>query len=130
MPLVPGATAWLQSLGEPMDVDLAQTRDALAMLGDLPVKINPHFGVRHADGRAEAVRLHFDEATPSEEAALATLHLMAHHMDAVLPHAEPVLVDVRRGETHRMPEGAKPDQIEQWLAGEAAAFPAIWSTAA
>ncbi|SCL30451.1 hypothetical protein [Micromonospora inyonensis] len=128
--LTPGATRWLHSLGEPGQVDLAQTRDALAMLGDLPVKINPHFGVRYADGRAEAVRLHFDEAAPSPEAALATLHLMRRHMDAVLPHAEPVLVDVRRGEAHRMPEGVKPEQIEQWLAGEAAAFRAIWSTAA
>ncbi|MER5701490.1 hypothetical protein ABT023_05970 [Micromonospora sp. NPDC002296] len=129
--LVPGATAWLRSLGEPTAVDLAQTRDALAMLGDLPVKINPHFGIRYAeDGRAEAVRLHFDEAPPSEETALATLHLMARHMDAVLPHATPVLVDVRRGEAYRMPGSVKPDQVEQWLAGEAAAFRAIWSTAA
>ncbi|WP_229398054.1 hypothetical protein [Micromonospora okii] len=129
--LVPGATAWLRSLGEPTGVDLARTRDALAMLGDLPVKINPHFGIRYAsDGRAEAVRLHFDETPPSEEAALATLHLMARHMDAVLPHAEPVLVDVRRGVTHRMPDTVKVDQVEQWLAGEAAAFRAIWSTAA
>ena len=127
---MPGATRWLQSLGEPAGVDLAQTRDALAMLGDLPVKINPQFGVRYADGRAEAIRLHFDEAPPSEEATLATLHLMARHMDAVLPHAEPVLVDVRRGEAHRMPADVKPEQIEQWLAGEAAAFRAIWSTAA
>ncbi|WP_343450384.1 hypothetical protein [Micromonospora oryzae] len=129
--LVPGTTAWLHSLGEPTGVDLAQTRDALAMLGDLPVKINPHFGIRHAaDGRAEAIRLHFDETPPSEEAALATLHLMARHMDAVLPHAAPVLVDVRRGVAHRMPDGVKPEQVEQWLAGEAAAFRAIWSTAA
>ncbi|MFG1675955.1 hypothetical protein [Micromonospora sp. NPDC049282] len=128
--LVPGATRWLESLGEPAGVDLVQARDALAMLGDLPVKINPQFGVRFADGRAEAIRLHFDEAPPSEEATLATLHLMARHMDAVLPHAEPVLVDVRRGEAHRMPADAKPQQIEQWLAGEAAAFRAIWSTAA
>ncbi|MFG3599710.1 hypothetical protein [Micromonospora chersina] len=128
--LVPGATTWLHSLGEPAGVDLAQTRDALAMLGDLPVKINPQFGVRYADGRAEAVRLHFDEAPPSEETTLATLHLMARHMDAVLPHAEPVLVDVRRGESHRMPADVKPEQVEQWLAGEAAAFRAIWSTAA
>jgi len=128
--LAPGATAWLRSLGDPAGVDLAQTRDALAMLGDLPVKINPQFGVRYADGRAEAIRLHFDEAPPSEEATLATLHLMARHMDAVLPHAEPVLVDIRRGEAHRMPDTAKSDQLEQWLAGEAAAFRAIWSTAA
>ncbi|WP_328348627.1 hypothetical protein [Micromonospora sp. NBC_00421] len=128
--LTPGATAWLESLGEPTGIDLAQTRDALAMLGDLPVKINPHFGIRYADGHAEAVRLHFDEAPPSEEAALATLHLMARHMDAVLPHAEPVLVDVRRGVALRTPDHVKPAQVEQWLAGEAAAFRAIWSTAA
>lgn len=128
--LVPGATAYLHSLGEPASVDLTQARDALAMLGDLPVKINPHFGVRYADGHAEAVRLHFDEAPPSEEALLATLHLMGRHMDQILPHAEPVVVDLRRGRVHRNPAGVKADQVERWLAGEAAAFRAIWSTAA
>ena len=128
--LAPGALAYLESLGDPRGVDLVRTRDALAMLGDLPVKINPHFGVRYADGHAEAVRLHFDEAPPSDETVLATLHLTRQHMDHVLPHAEPVLVDIRRGTTHRFPDNARPEQVAQWLAGEAAAFRAIWSTAA
>lgn len=125
-----GALRYLQSLGDPRQVELAQTRDALGLLGDLPVKINPHFGLRYADGRAEAVRLHFDEEPPSDEAILATLHLMARHMDQVLPNAEPVLVDLRRGRVHRPDPAVKPDQVERWLAGEAAAFSAIWSTAA
>lgn len=128
--LVPGATTYLHSLGNPAEVDLAQTRDSLALLGDLPVKINPHFGLRYADGRAEAVRLHFDEDPPSDEAALAMLHLMRRQMEQVLPHAEPVLVDVRRGVAHRTPEGVRTDQVENWLNGEAAAFRALWSTAA
>lgn len=126
----PGALRFLESLGDPKSVDLAQTRDALGMLGGLPVKINPHFGLRYDDGRAEAVRLHFDEQPPSDEAVLATLHLMARHMDQVLPHAEPVLVDLRRGRAYRPDPAVKPDQVERWLAGEAAAFSAIWSTAA
>ncbi|WP_027644278.1 hypothetical protein [Salinispora oceanensis] len=128
--LVPGAMAWLRSLGAPRSVDLAQTRDALALLGDLPVKINPHFGIRYADGHAEAVRLHFDEAPPSDEAALAMLHLMGRQMEVILPHATPVLVDVRRGRAHRTPTSAKPAEVERWLAGEAVAFQALWSTAA
>jgi len=127
---VPGALAYLESLGDPRGVDLVRTRDALAMLGDLPVKINPHFGVRYADGHAEAVRLYFDEAPPSDETVLATLHLMRQHMDHVLPHAAPVLVDIRRGATHHFPDSVRPEQVAQWLAGEAAAFRAIWSTAA
>jgi hypothetical protein len=128
--LVPGALAYLGSLGEPRSVELAQTHDALGLLGGLPVKINPHLGLRYADGHAEAVRLHFDEAPPSDELVLATLHLMARHMDQVLPHAEPVLVDLRRGIVHRRNPGVRTDQVERWLAGEAAAFTAIWSTAA
>lgn len=128
--LVPGATAYLHSLGNPVEVDLAQTRDSLALLGDLPVKVNPHFGIRYADGRAEAVRLHFDEDPPSDEAVLATLHLMRRQMEQVLPHAEPVLVDVRRGVAHRVAEDAHAAQVESWLTGEAAAFRALWSTAA
>ena len=128
--LVPGAVTYLRSLGDLPSVHLAQARDALGMLGDLPVKINPHFGLRRADGRAEAVRLHFDEQPPSTEAVLATLHLMARHMEQVLPGAEPVLVDVRRGVVHRRDPGEKVDQVERWLTGEAAAFTALWSTAA
>ncbi|GAB3141462.1 hypothetical protein GCM10027290_14240 [Micromonospora sonneratiae] len=128
--LTPGATRYLESLGDPAKVQLAQTRDALGLLGGLPVKINPHLGLRYDDGRAEAVRLYFDEAAPSEETVLATLHLMGRHMDQVLPHAEPVLVDLRRGVAHRPAPGVKGAQVEQWLAGEAAAFAAIWSTAA
>jgi hypothetical protein len=128
--LVPGAVAYLGSLGDPAGVELAQTRDALGMLGGLPVKINPHLGLRYADGHTEAVRLHFDEAPPSDEQVLATLHLMGRHMDQVLPHAEPVLVDLRRAAVHRRAPGVKADQVERWLAGEAAAFTATWSTAA
>jgi len=123
-----GALAYLHSLGDPELVGLAQTRDALATVGPLAVKINPHFGLRYADGRREAVRLHFDDAPPTTEAVTAALHLMARHMDQILPNAEPVLVDLRRGVTHRIDPGAKPAAIESWLAGEAAAFTAMWAT--
>jgi hypothetical protein len=125
-----GALTYLASLGDPDEVSLAQTRDALASVGPLAVKINPHFGLRYADGRREAVRLHFDEAPPTPEAVTATLHLMAGHMDQILPNAEPVLVDLRRGTTHRMDPAAKPADIQSWLAGEAAAFTTMWTTAA
>src|SRR3712207_1148811 len=36
-----GAAAYLQSLGDPDEVELAQTRDALGVVGPLAVKINP-----------------------------------------------------------------------------------------
>lgn len=126
--LLPGALAYLETIAPP--TQLAQTRDAIGMVGGLPVKINPHFGLRLPDGRAEAVRLHLDEQPPSPETVLATLHLMARHMDQVLPHAGPVLVDVRRGVVHRTDPTVRADQVERWLAGEAAAFAATWSTAA
>jgi hypothetical protein len=50
-------------------------------------------------------------------------------MDDVLPGAEPVVVDVRRGQVHRPDPATKPEQVEQWLAGEAAAFSAMWGAA-
>ncbi len=128
--IVPGALRYLESLGDPREVQVAPTRDALGVVGSLPVKINPHFGLRYADGRAEAVRLHFDEDPPQDEAAVATLHLMDRHMDQVLPHAVPVLVDLRRGDVLRPDPAVKPAEVERWLAGEAAAFAAMWSTAA
>jgi hypothetical protein len=125
-----GATTYLHSLGDPATVGLAQTRDALAAVGPLAVKINPHFGLRYDDGRREAVRLHFDEDPPTPEAITATLHLMGRHMDQILPNAEPVLVDLRRGATHRIDPAAKAGDVERWLAGEAAAFTAMWTATA
>ena len=125
-----GAKTYLASLGDPEQVGLAQTRDALASVGPLVVKINPHFGLRYEDGRREAVRLHFDEAPPTPEAITATLHLMARHMDQILPNAEPVLVDLRRGVAHRINPGGRPADVERWLAGEAAAFTAMWTATA
>ncbi len=123
-----GALTYLRSLGDPGEVGLAQTREALTSVGPLAVKINPHFGLRYEDGRREAVRLHFDEQPPTPEAVTATLHLMARHMDQILPNAEPVLVDLRRGVTHRPDPATRTADVERWLAGEAAAFTAMWST--
>ncbi|MFC4064759.1 hypothetical protein [Actinoplanes subglobosus] len=125
-----GARTYLASLGDPEQVNLAQTRDAIATVGPLAVKINPHFGLRYDDGRREAVRIHFDEEPPSREAAMAMLHLMARHMDQILPNAEPVLVDLRRGVAHRFDTSARPADVESWLAGEAAAFTAMWAATA
>ncbi|MGA5302323.1 hypothetical protein ACPCHT_20510 [Nucisporomicrobium flavum] len=125
-----GALTYLHSLGDPENVSLAQTREALASVGPLAVKINPHFGLRYEDGRREAVRLHFDEEPPTPEAITATLHLMARHMDQILPNADPVLVDLRRGTTHRLDPAAKTGDVERWLAGEAAAFTAMWAATA
>ncbi len=127
--LAEGAHRWLESLGDPAAVWLMPTREAIAMIGGLPVKITAHFGLRFDDGRAEAVRLHFDEEAPSTEAATATLHLMAAHMDQILPNAEPVMVDVRRGVALRDPNASSPE-VARWLSGEAAGFSAMWGTAA
>jgi len=127
--LVPGARAYLDGLGDLRDCILVPVRDAIAMIGNLPVKLNPHFGLRFADGRAEAVRLHFDEEPPSPEVVLATLHLMQRHLDTIMPGATAVLVDLRRGRTHRPDPTTRPEQVERWLAGEAAAFAAIWQAA-
>ncbi|GGQ54600.1 hypothetical protein GCM10010166_24450 [Couchioplanes caeruleus subsp. azureus] len=125
-----GALTYVHSLGDPADVSLAQIREALASVGPLAVKINPHFGLRLADDRREAVRLHFDEQPPTPEVVTATLHLMARHMDQILPDAEPVLVDLRRGTTHRIDPAARTGDVERWLAGEAAAFTAMWTATA
>jgi hypothetical protein len=125
-----GGVRYLESLGDPAAVGLAQIRDALAVIGGLTVKINPQLGLRYADGHAEAVRLHFDEQPPSDELVVATLHLMAEHMDQMLPKADPVLVDLRRGAVHRQDPKVRSAEVQRWLAGEAAAFTAMWSTAA
>jgi hypothetical protein len=127
--LVPATRTYLESLGDLAECQLVRPREVVAFVGPLPVKINPQLGLRYADGRAEAVRLLFDDEEPASEAVLATLHLMQRHMDDVLPGGEPVVVDVRRGVIHRVDPADKPEQIEQWLAGEAAAFSAMWGAA-
>jgi hypothetical protein len=122
-----GATAYLGTLGDPAEVRLTPTHDAIAIVGDLPVRVAAHYGLRYDDGHNEAVRLYFDEQPPTPEVVTATLHLMSAYMEQVLPHAEPVLVDVRRGLSYRVqPMRGTPDDIERWLAGEAAGFSAIW----
>lgn len=128
--LAEGAQRYVQSLGDPAQVWLMPTRDAIGMLGGLPVKVSAHFGLRFDDGRSQAVRLHFDEEPPSREAITATLHLMTTHSDQIMPNAEAVLLDVRRGEVHRASEHGKSPEIERWLAGEAAGFSTMWTTAA
>ncbi|MBT8224218.1 MAG: hypothetical protein HKP61_09495 [Dactylosporangium sp.] len=128
--LTAGALTYLDSLGQPPTAQLVRTRDAIGMVGGLTVKINPHFGLDLGRGRHQAVRLHFDEQPPPEETAMATLHLMGRHMQAVLPGAEPVLVDVRRGTVLRGEPSAGSGEMERWLAGEAAAFSAMWGAVA
>ena len=122
--VVPGALRYLETL--PEGVEVTPTRDALCMVGSLPVKINPHFGLRYADGHGEAVRLHFDEEAPQSEALTAALHLMGRHMDLVLPNAVPVVVDVRRGDVLRPDPSVRDADVSRWLEGEAAAFSAMW----
>lgn len=129
--LTDGAARYVKSLGDPADVWLMPTHEALAIVGDLPVKVAAHFGLRFDDGHAEAVRLYFDEQPPTREVITATLHLMRAYMPQILAHAEPVLVDVRRGVTHRVqPVKGSADDVDRWLAGEAAGFSAIWRTPA
>src|SRR5262245_17489422 len=72
--LLHGGVRYLESLGDPAAVELAQHRDAIGVIGGLSVKVNPHLGLRYDDGRAEAVRLHFDERPPSADLVVATLH--------------------------------------------------------
>ena len=129
--LLPGALSYLDSLGNRSEVHVAQSRDAIAMVGGLPVKINPQLALRYDDGRAEAVRLYFDVEPPAPEAVLATLHLLDRYMERILPGGRAVVVDLRRAAVHR-PGGVStvPAVVERWLAGEAAGFAAMWGVAA
>jgi hypothetical protein len=124
--LVPATKVYLASLGDLADCQLVRPREVIAFVGTLPIKINPQLGLRYGDGRGEAVRLIFDDEPPTPEAILATLHLTQRHMDEILPGATPVVVDVRRGKVHRPDPATKPEQVERWLAGEAASFSAMW----
>ena len=55
---------------------------------------------------------------------------MRAYIDQILPHSEPVLVDLRRGEVHRVNQiGTDPASVDRWLAGEAVGFAAMWRAA-
>src|SRR4051794_18479740 len=127
--LASGGARYLAGL-DGTGVRLVAVRSALDVVGGLTVKVNPHFGLRYEDGRREAVRLHFDPQPPADDLVAATLRLMARQMDTLLPGAEPVLVDVRRGSVLQPDRRTRPAEVEAWLAGEAAAFSAIWLGAA
>jgi len=125
-----GGERYLDSLGDRSGLQVVPVRAALDVIGGLTVKVNPHFGLCHADGRREVVRLHFDEQPPTDELVVATLRLMVRQMAQILPRARPVLVDVRRGRPHRPDPKIPADEVERWLAGEALAFSAMWQAAA
>lgn len=125
-----GAIQYLDTLGDPGEVTLLSTHDTLTLIAGLPVKVAAHFGLHYRDGRRECVRLHFDEEPPSPDSITTILHLMTVHMDQLLPGAEPVLVDLRRGEPHRPTEVTRdPASVDRWLTGEAAGFRAMWQAA-
>ena len=125
-----GGERYLDSLGDRSDLQVIPVREALDLIGGLTVKVNPHFGLRYGDGRREVVRLHFDEQPPSPDLVVATLQLLTRQMAQILPRAQPALVDVRRGTTHRLDPKVPTEQVERWLAGEAVAFSSMWQAAA
>jgi hypothetical protein len=125
-----GAERYLDSLGDPATIRLVPVREAIDVVGGLTVKVNPHLGLRHGDGRLEAVRLHFDPEPPSTDLVVATLQLMARQMQTILPKGVPAMVDLRRGDTYRPDAKTRPEVVERWLAGEAMAFATMWSGAA
>ena len=125
-----GGERYLASLADRSDLQVVPVRAALDVISGLTVKVNPHFGLRHGDGRREVVRLHFDEQPPSDELVAATLQLMTRQLSQILPGARPVLVDVRRGTAHRPDPKVPTAEVERWLAGEALAFSSMWTAAA
>jgi hypothetical protein len=125
-----GGERYLDSLGDRSDIQVLPVREALDVIGGLTVKVNPHFGLRYGDGRREVVRLHFDEQAPTADLVVATLQLLARQMTQILPKAQPVLVDVRRGTPHRLDPKVPTEEVERWLAGEAVAFSSMWRAAA
>jgi hypothetical protein len=127
--LAEGAMSYLQTLGTPGDASLLPVHDAVGIIGGLPVKVNAHFGLLRDSGQREAIRLYFDEEPPSAETITAMLHLMASQIDQILPHATPVLVDVRRGTGHRPAAKVSAQDTQRWLDGEAAGFRTMWRAA-
>ena len=121
-----GADRYLASLGDPAAIQLVPVRDAIDVVGGLTVKVNPHLGLRYADGRLEAVRLHFDPEPPPGDLVIAALHLMTRQMRTILPNGAPALVDLRRGTVHRPDPRTRPADVDRWLAGEAMGFTSMW----
>ncbi len=108
-------------------VDVGQARWAC---GDLEVRINPHLGLREADGTLLATFLYFKEQPLTPDGALVALRLLEQAMPLLLPGGIPLVIDVRRAQPFRVIRNRKRARLDAWLAGEAAAFTAHWNAAA
>jgi hypothetical protein len=92
-------------------------------IGDLSVKVNPELGLR-IDGVNHVVKLYFKQPQPSK----LRLETMLHLLEKVLPKnnkpAIPAILDVPRGKL--IVPTVRVNGLDALLAGEAAAFVAMW----
>lgn len=90
---------------------------------DLRVRVNPELGL-NINGQDFIIKLYFKAEEPSKHRLNTTLHLIDKSKNTDQDKAIPAILDVQRG---RLIEGTNiPSQVETLLAGEVAAFEAMW----
>ncbi|MBM7771355.1 rhodanese-related sulfurtransferase [Actinokineospora baliensis] len=96
----------------------------------LELTVAPHLAVRGRSGGLQVVLFHLKEAPLTRDGANAALRLLAVCAADLLPGAEPLVVDVRRAREYRLSRGTNLDNLDAWLAAEAAAYTAHWHSTA
>ncbi|GAA2988519.1 hypothetical protein [Actinokineospora diospyrosa] len=104
-------------------VDCAAT---ILRVGGLELTVAPHLAVRGRSGGLQVVLFHLKEAPLTRDGANAALRLLAVCAADLLAGAEPLVVDLRRAKEYRLSRSTNLDNLDAWLAAEAAAYTTHW----
>lgn len=88
--------------------------------GTVAVRVAPDLALQYPDGTIEAIKLHFKAEVLAPEAATAMLWLLSQAMPQCCPGAIPVVLDVRRRQSHAA--GPIRPGYQTWLEAEAASL--------
>lgn len=109
-----------------LHLPLLPVRRTLWELPSLEVTIAPEFGLQRAADGPLLVKLWLQKDPPGRDAIQAIHWLLARHVDALLPSATPVLIDLRREKVHE--QGKRPYKYgyEHLITSEAASMASLW----
>lgn len=86
-------------------------------------------GLRYTSGVVEVVLPYLKEPELNRELASPTLRILERSMDDLIPGAEPMVLDVRRGRPLRLHSKTNRTHLDALITGEAAKYLAHWQAA-
>jgi hypothetical protein len=98
--------------------------------GSLEVKLHRLIGLRYSAQKTEVVFPYVKESELTPDAANPMLRVLEQEMPSLLPGARPMLLDVRRGKPFRLRRNTNRNDLDAFLAAEAAKYTTHWQSAA